>query len=131
MADDSGISGKTKIVPKEVVEARNLARQIISAAKNEADEILTEAHNRAFGITRQAYDDGIDSGLSEVTGKIVSAHRYCLQVERNLENQMVSLAVAVARKIIRCELSVHPDTILEMICSAVGQVRSQRLEPIH
>ena len=138
------ISGLERFVvrPLRVDAAQELARKAkerndpISAARRQAELIEAEAINAAAEIRKKAWDEGYaeacaaartehQSLLDEARNAIEQCEREEEEYWRDIEPELVRLAVEIAEKIIRNELSTKPEIVLDVARSSIRQVRQR------
>lgn len=136
----------------ERVKARELAVEQIQAASSEASAILEQARMEAEQFLRQAesereqaleegYKEGYDKGIEEgfhagIQQLIAEMGKMFRNLERELENaqmglnswieslppQVLHLSTKIAEKVIRHEVQVHPEIIVEQIEMILRQI---------
>lgn len=116
-------------------KAREEARLIIAEAQEEADVIRSKVYEEAQEIRKQAEKEGYEEGLNKAEEEmqkaraeaelkcqeiIEEARRIKLEIMHSVEDDMVRLAVAIAKKIIVAELKTNRESILEVIREAIS-----------
>lgn len=105
------------------------------------DGILQAARDRAEAIERQARDDGFARGMEEARAMVekdletlfaalnkamAELETFKKRLERDAEKDAVSLAFAIARKVVYHEIASREETIFEVIHEALKQVPDQK-----
>ncbi len=77
----------------------------------------------------QGERDGRDAALQQLDPVLQSLRQMLAELEslrrresRNVENELVELALAVARKVVGQEVAARPDTVAHLLRDAIGQV---------
>ncbi len=131
----SEILRETEQMVKELIQtARQEAEKIIKNARDEAHRIVTEGRESLKQIEeeafRQGWQDGYEEGkreaedeydakLKEAAGLVEKAHEERRRIVAGSEDEVVQLAVAVARKIIGREMAANPDIIVDIVKRAI------------
>lgn len=129
---------ETEEMVKDLLEtARQQAEKVIRTAQEEAALAVTEGREQAKQIHQKAqqqgwqdgYDQGVRQAEEEYTGRLEEANsivqkafRERQEIISGSEDEIVQLAMAVARKVISNELVVNPDSILEIVKKAILKV---------
>jgi len=94
-------------------------------AKTEASRIVAEAHAEAERIREQARDEGRAAGRAEVGELLARARR---AVDRRIaaaEAEMRTLAVRIAERIVRRQLELAPEIVVDVARAALDEVRGR------
>ncbi|PKM77660.1 MAG: hypothetical protein CVU90_06160 [Firmicutes bacterium HGW-Firmicutes-15] len=116
-------------------KARNEARSIISDAQEEAEVIRAQVQEDAQKIQEQAGSEGYSDGLKRAHAEIEADRQMAIEQSKSLieearrtkiaildsvENDIVHLAMAIARKVIVAELSSNPRAIVDIVRQAIS-----------
>ncbi len=119
-------------------EAEREASAIVEEAKNQANDILQSAEEQlkakldeGYQIgQQQGYHDGIEKAklealvrYEEIKKALSETHEMRKTILVNLEEDLIRLAISIAEKIIVKQLSVAPETILDIVKEACCQFR--------
>jgi len=131
----SEILRETEEMVKELIQtAGQEAEKIIASANEEARRIIAEGQNKLKQIEEAAHHLGWQAGYEESRKMAAEEHAAKLREARELidkanaerqaiiagsEDEIVRLAVAVARKIISHELTTSPAIIVEIVKKAI------------
>ena len=113
-----------------IEEAKELYKNIVSEANREAQEMLSKANDESESITDKAYESGYNSGINDARNRIgnliVEAQeiRDFLDSRREkqileIEKDTIELILAVARKVIGCELEQNEQAVISLVRSAL------------
>jgi len=123
-----------EMVKDLLATAREEAEKIIKSANEEARRIVSGGQEKLKQIEEDAfkkgwqtgYDEGIrvaeteyDNKLQEAVTLVDKAHQERKKIIAGSEDEIVQLAVAVARKIIQRELSSDPEIIVGIVKRAI------------
>lgn len=117
-------------------EAGEAAAQIIGSAQAEREKILTQGKNEAVQICEQAreqgYTEAIESKTKEVAALIGEVQKTLSGVHTMLDTYMVryekeltKFAIAIAEKVICQKISDDDKTLVELVKTALGTVRTE------
>ena len=121
---DAGSSG-VKERNDPVARARRRAKEIEAEALEAAAEIRQAAWNEGYAKGREAAETRHQGLLSEAQNAIEEFEREKNDYWESIEPELVRLAVEIAEKIIRNELSAKPEIVLDIAKSAIRQVRQR------
>ncbi|MGD9580399.1 MAG: FliH/SctL family protein [Vampirovibrionia bacterium] len=151
LEDDLNNDASKKQLTKAQNEAQKLIQnalmqveQTIAKAQEEAATILEQAKEDAINIQNQAqetgqqmgYDEGYQAGYNqaiEEASNIISsaetiihgAYQSQKQILNNTEKEMLSLIIAIARKVIHKEIKTQPDIILRLTEAAIRELKER------
>ncbi len=112
---------------KIIRNAREEAQTIIEGGRAKLREIETEAFNKGWEDGSKAARDEYEEKLRDAKAVLDKAHEEKWQVVAGSEEEIVRLAVAVARKVIDREIETGPDIVVDMVKRAI-QKASDREE---
>jgi flagellar biosynthesis/type III secretory pathway protein FliH len=102
----------------ERLEAKREAERIVQAARRKGEDLLAEARSQSAKIRERAEQDGERAGLEKVARRVAEAYRWGHQARKKFKVEMADLASEIARRILRRELIMNPDSV-DGICRAV------------
>ncbi|MDQ3263135.1 MAG: FliH/SctL family protein [Myxococcota bacterium] len=114
------------VMNAEEVEARGQAREILQAAHHKAQEIIAEAHAKAQRVESEAQAKGREEGLSKVTEELARAKMQAGEMLKAAEQDIVSLSLILAEKIIGRDLERDPEVLLQMCATATEHLRNSK-----
>jgi len=124
---------KEEVVSHTVDEAYEKAGEIITKAQAEANEILSKAHEEAEEMFSRSKEEGIQAGKTEgqeqvsenITASLEtlnSAINERKKIIRDSESEVLRLSVKIAEQIIRSEVSMHRDVLMNIVAEAINKV---------
>lgn len=114
------------VVDSEEFDAHHRARDIVAQAEATAAHIRAKAQAEREEVFEQARQEGREEGLTEMTAELARAHQERGRMFKQLEPQVVKLAIQVAERIIGAELESTPETIVHIVATAVEQLRQSK-----
>jgi flagellar biosynthesis/type III secretory pathway protein FliH len=112
-------------IPAAVHDADRRVREMISAAEEEARRVRADAEAARDAIRAQAVDEGRREGLAAAAAALACAGAERDRLLASAEREVVSLALAVARKLLGRELAV-PDAVVDLAAQALAEARERR-----
>lgn len=136
-------------------DAKEEAKVIIDQAKEKADEIIakvqTELERRTQIVQQEAQEKGFNVGkeegikagnevikraLSEIQDILLEAKHKREEIVKSNQEMVVDLALLIAKKIIKTELTTNKETILKNLTQALKKVRNKeeikvKVNPVH
>jgi type III secretion protein L len=134
---------KSPVIDKETFEARNeshairerakaQAEHIVSEAEAEAKRVLLAAQEQAEQIKQEAHAQGLEEGKTEgataLAETVAQASARMAHIEAQVVPQLKDLAVAIAKRILGKELSMHPEQVVAIVRQALAEKARQRTE---
>ncbi|HVE84480.1 MAG TPA: type III secretion system stator protein SctL [Myxococcales bacterium] len=114
------------VVDKEEFEALTGAREIIAKAQQQAQEIIAGARAQEQRIHEAAKAAGREEGRVEVSAELARSKQQAAMILRNAEQDIISLALEIARKIIGRDLERDPAVVMEICANAIEGVRNAK-----
>ena len=121
----------TEIISKAQLEADDILRRSLAEAEKQAEEIKEEARRSGWqeGIhSAQSEADRIREEAREVLNQAKEAYRQMLD---KLEMEVVDLAVDIAERVVMVQLSVEPQTIMQIAREALEVVKNRPMVTIY
>lgn len=112
------------LVPGEVADARNQARDIIERARAEARALREQAEREAEEVREQAREQGRQEGRAEAAALLARATAARDSIMAESERQIVRIALAAAGRIVGEQLSVSPESISAVVAPLLERARS-------
>lgn len=118
----------------EVPDVKNQIEILIEQAQNEAQGIVFDAKKESGEIKEKAFQSGYDDGLKVAEKEISETIERMSQVFTNAlkelaslkdniiansEGDLVELTIAIAKKLVCCELKQHPEFLIDVIKEAI------------
>ncbi|MFH0702709.1 MAG: FliH/SctL family protein [bacterium] len=122
---------------EEIIKNANIeASKIVENANQQAQVILQQAHD----VVKQAQQEGFDTGYNDGFNKILSdsvnqikniefitkaTFKVKQEIISSSEREILQLTITIAEKIIRQYLEIHPEIILNIVKSAVNEIKDK------
>ena len=116
-----------KVLKREAYEATREGQNIVAQARERARKILDDAEHERDSICHQAEVEGRIKGLAEWNDILARASQRAEELAKSWEQQMLRLAIRIAKKIIGEELKLRPDAIVDIVREALKGARPGKL----
>ena len=108
------------------------ADQVLASAQQQAQSILAEAHDELERLRASAHEEGLqmgrEEGVAQLVANAVQANERIAALENEVRPQIVTLAMAIARRIVGRELEFQPEAVVHIVKQALGEKARQRRE---
>lgn len=116
---------RTNLVKNRIFEADVNARQILHDAEEKAAQMIVQATFEAEKMREEAYREGREAAVAEFTEIIAAALQQRETMVRELEKELLKLSVKLAEKIIGREINGNKKTVVDIVSTALRNVRQQ------
>jgi len=113
------VRGKERVIDGDVYDAGVEAARILEAARLEATELRAAAEVAGFEAGQQA-------GLAAVSESEIARAAEAARRVTDHKDELVKLAVAIAEKIVRRQLTLTPEAVAEVAADALALARGKR-----
>jgi type III secretion protein L len=113
-------------IPAAVHDADRRVREMIAAARDEARRIREEAESSREAVRREAAEEGRREGLASAAAALALAGVERDRLLAGAGRELVSLALALARKVLGDELASREAAVADLAARALGEARERR-----
>jgi len=110
---------------------RQFAAEIEAARRQAYQEGVREGEAEASRRAAARLEAEREQTAAEVARSIAGMAEFRVRIRRQLEQDLVRLAIVIARRILHRELQVDPDALLGIVKAAVAKVDARELLGIH
>lgn len=114
-----------KVIKNQIINARAEAERIIT----EAEAFAAETHRKVLAesehLRDRAYQAGLEKALEEFEENLLAAHEIRDRALREIEQDLLRLAVRLAEKIIGSEINKDDQIIVNIVAAALQNARQQ------
>jgi flagellar assembly protein FliH len=124
-------------MPKQEAPAEDLvSRAHLAEVEAQAETRVREAHSAGFAEGRRAAGAELESTLQQMAKSIEELSRMKARLRKEAEADLVTLTLAVARRILRRELTVDEGALQGVVCAALEKLQVRdllqvRVHPTH
>lgn len=111
-----------KVISAEDFSTLMTAQEIVQRAKEDAEHYRKQVDEECAALREKAKKEGFDEGLSQFNEHLINFEKNVRHLRIELQKQILPLALKAAKKIVSKELEIHPETIVEIVISALAPV---------
>jgi flagellar assembly protein FliH len=119
--------GEIEHLREEVTRLTAQIPIIAEDARNQGYQAGLRAGEAALQTARQQMAQECDDIMGRASSSIGDWAQFRVRIRRQMEHDLVRLAVAIARRILHRELQVDPDALLGIVKAAVGKLDARDL----
>lgn len=119
-------SPQTKVISSEDFSQLISASDIVTQTKQEEVEYRIAVTQECEALKELAELAGFEEGLNRWNEQIALLENEIRKVRKEMENAIVPLALTAVKKIIGRELETKPETIVDVVATALKSVSSHR-----
>jgi type III secretion protein L len=125
-APPPGPAKRPGVVSADDYEARTTAKQIVADAQKERERILAEANEEKAKIYEKAAADAKADVMAQASEDLARAKMQAGQMLKNMEGEILDLALKIAAKIIGRDLERDPEVVMEIAATAIEHARAAK-----
>ena len=111
-----------KVIPAEDFSTLMEASEILARAKEDAEHYKKDVEKECEKLKGQAKEEGFAEGLAQFNEHLIHFDKQLHVIRMELQKQILPLALKAAKKIVGEQLSLHPETIVDIVIQAIGPV---------
>ena len=115
-----------RVLRARVIDDLDAVDDAIQALRREAEQVLEEAQKQAEAIREEARKQGRKEGLEECMEALTKARAEYGRLRSRAEQDMVTLAFQIARRIIGHAIEVQPEVVRDIVGEALVTARGRR-----
>lgn len=115
-----------KVIPAKEFSKLVNAAQVMRKTKKEDLEFRKSTAKECETLKEQAELEGFEAGLRKWNEMIKQLEDEIKKVRRDMENSIVPLALTAVKKMIGKELEIKPETIVDVVATALKTVSQHR-----
>lgn len=117
-----------KVIPAEDFSTLMEAKEILSRAKEDAAHYKKQVEKECLELKEQAKEEGFAEGLTQFNAHLIQFDKQLRVLRTELQKQILPLALKAAKKIVADQLSLSPETIVDIVIQALAPVtQNQRI----
>ncbi|MCH9625124.1 MAG: Yop proteins translocation protein L [Chlamydiales bacterium] len=124
--DHIHIAPDTKVIPAKQFAKLKTVTEIIRQTKKEAVRYRTAVASECEILKEEADRAGFEQGLHQWSEQLFFLKKEIENVRKEIENSIVPLALTAVKKIVGRELETHPETIVDIVSTALKTVSQHR-----
>lgn len=115
-----------KIIPKDEFSSLLSAAEIIEEIRKDEVQFKQDLEQEAEEIRKKSEEAGFQSGLEKWNEQLIALEKDYQLARDELANSIVPLAMTAVKKIIGKELKQRPDTVIDIVTTALRPVSQHR-----
>jgi type III secretion protein L len=115
-------SEENKVIPAEDFSTLMEASEILNRAKEDIEHYKKQTEKECQELKEQAKEAGFAEGLSQFNEHLIHFDKQLRLIKMDLQKQILPLALKAAKKIVGEQLTLHPETIVEIVIQTLAPV---------
>ncbi len=115
-----------KVIPKDEFTTFLTANELIEEMKREQEEAYAKLQEQGKKLKQKSKEKGFQEGLEKWNDQLALLEKEIHQVREDTANAIVPLALTAVKKIIGRELKNKPETVLDIVATALKPVSQHR-----
>jgi type III secretion protein L len=111
-----------KIIPAEDFSTLMEASEILNRAMEDVEHYKKEVAEECQQLKEQAQEKGFAEGLQQFNEHLIHFDKQIHLIRMDLQKQILPLALKAAKKIVGEQLSLNPETIVEIVIQTLAPV---------
>ncbi len=111
-----------KVIPAEDFSTLMEAGEILNRAKEDVDHFKKQVEKECQELKEKASEKGFSEGLARFNEHLVHFDKQLRVIRSDLQKQILPLALKAAKKIVGEQLSLNPETIVEIVIQTLAPV---------
>lgn len=111
-----------KIIPAEDFSTLMEASEILNRAKEDIEHYKKEIEEESQQLKEKAKEEGFAEGLQKFNEHLIHFDKQIRLIRMDLQKQILPLALKAAKKIVGEQLSLNPETIVEIVIQTLAPV---------
>jgi type III secretion protein L len=111
-----------KVIPAEDFSTLMEAGEILNRAKEDVEHYKQQVDKECDELKEQAKEAGFSEGLAQFNEHVIHFDKQLRLIRMELQKQILPLALKAAKKIVGEQLSVSPETIVEIVIQTLTPV---------
>lgn len=111
-----------KVIPAEEFSTLLEAGEVLERAKEDVEQYKKKTEETCWKLKEKAQEEGFNEGLQKFNEHLIHFDRQLRLIRMDLQKQILPLALKAAKKIVGEQLSLHPETIVEIVIQTLAPV---------
>ncbi len=111
-----------KVIPAEDFSTLMDASEILSRAKEDVEHFKKQTEKECEALKEEAKQEGFDEGLARFNEHLINFDKQLQLLRMELQKQILPLALKAAKKIVGEQLTLNPETIVDIVIQAIAPV---------
>lgn len=120
------VAPKTKVIPSADVEKLLNGRQLLTQIQKDAEAYRERVATECEALKEQAQMEGYEEGFKTWAEQVAKLEAEILQLRKEFEKKLSPLALAAAKKILGRELETSPESVTDVVATALRPVATHK-----
>ncbi len=120
-----------KTIPAEEYSTLVSAMQILEKAREDVAKLFQETEKECQTLRKNAEEEGAQKGLEKLNEHIFFLDNELKALRHNLQQMVLPIALAAAKRILGKELETFPETIVDIVLQAIAPISESRRVTIY
>jgi len=120
-----------KVIPAEAFSKLIEASEIIEKAKVDAEMLLQKTKEECEELKKSATEEGLQKGLETYNEEIMRLSDSIKKLRVDLQSMVLPVALKAAKKIVRKQLDLFPETIVEIVLETIKPISESQQVTIY
>lgn len=112
----------TKVIPQKEFSSLKKANEILQEVKKEALKYKKDVAKECETLKELAYKKGFEEGLKKLNSHIITLSNEIKNFSEEMNKKIVPIALQAAKKILKEELKLHPERIIDIVTQSLKPV---------
>lgn len=128
--DPSGYEAGSDGIETEVASLQAELKKTRAEADERVQEAFVAGKREGDALARQAVDQKLESELGKLQGLMRELNLAGPRLRKQTEEELVRLAVAIARRILHRELTIDPEALLGLVKAAFDRLDRKEIQQV-
>lgn len=119
-------SSKQKIIPRDSFSKLLDIEAMLHEAKKDIEDLKQKTETERLAALQEAKLEGEKQGLAKFSEQLLYFDREIKAIRHEMSKQIMPLALKAAKKIVAGQLSLSPDTIVDIVMQSLAPITENR-----
>lgn len=129
--DSIHIAPKTKRIPANEISVLQTACEVLENVKRDAEQYKIEVVAESETVKEQAQREGFEEGFQKWVEKIAQLEEEIQKVRKDMEKQVIPVALKAAKKIVNREIELSENVIIDIVSGNLKAVAQHKKVTIY
>jgi type III secretion protein L len=115
-------STEEKVIPAEDFSTLMEAKEILDRAKDDVVHYKKKTEEECERLKERAKEEGFAEGLQKFNEHLIHFDKQIRVIRMELQKQILSIALKAAKKIVGEQLSLNPETIVDIVIQTLAPI---------
>ena len=113
-------AAEEKVIPAEDFSTLMEASELLLKAKEDVAHYKREVEKQCEHLKEEAKKEGFNEGLTQFNEHLIHFDKQLRLIRLELQKQILPLVLKAAKKVVGEQLSLHPETIVEIVLQTLA-----------